>query len=74
MQDTITVETQGSITVGIQPADSSQNVVAVEVEKASSADSSFSEATDEDNLGVDEGLNEDILDDENMILGDSDRE
>jgi len=74
LQNTISLETQESITVEIQPAGSGQNVVAVEVEKASNADSSFSEGTDED---VDEGLNEDILDendDENMMLEDSNRE
>ena len=77
LQNTISLETQESITVEIQPAGSGQNVVAVEVEKASNADSSFSEGTDEDNLDVDEGLNEDILDendDENMMLEDSNRE
>ncbi len=71
LQDTITLETQGSENIRIQPAG---NVLAVEPEKASSADSSFSEVSDEDNLRVDEELNEDILgknDDENMLLEDS---
>lgn len=71
LQDAITLETQGSENIRIQPAG---NVLAVEPEKASSADSSFSEVSDEDNLRVDEELNEDILgknDDENMLLEDS---
>ena len=69
--NTLETQTQGSENIRIQPAG---NVVAVEPEKASSADSSFSEVSDEDNLRIDEELNEDILgknDDENMLLEDS---
>jgi hypothetical protein len=79
LQDNIVVRTElDSITVGTPlPHDSQESVGEreVEEEKAPSADSSFSEATDESRL-VDEGLETDSLDDEDeiMLLQESDGE
>ena len=64
-----------SVTVGAPLTDDSQEIVVeseVEGEKDPTANSSFSEATDEDRL-LDEELERDSLDDENeiMVLEDS---
>lgn len=76
LQGSITVEIQDSVTVGTPPDDSGAIVVEsdleVEGKKTSSANTSFSEATDEDRP-VDEGLERDSLDedDDEIILEDS---
>ena len=64
------VRLQDSITVGTPPLDDSQEIVIeseVEGERAPSANSSFSEATDEDRL-LDEGLERDSRDDKDEII------
>jgi hypothetical protein len=80
LQDSIVVRRElDSITVGTPPLlhDSQESMGEKEMEggKAPSADSSFSEATDE-NRSLDEGLETDSLDDEDeiMLLKDSDWE
>ena len=75
LQDSITIGTGDSITVRTSSPDESQDIIVESEieEKVSSANSSFSEATDEGNP-VDEGLESDSLDgddDEIMVLEDS---
>jgi hypothetical protein len=73
LQGSITVGMQDSVTVGTPPDDSGAIVVESEVEgegqKTSSANTSFSEATEEDRP-VDEGLERDSLDedDDEIVL------
>ena len=73
--DMIMVDTPHNDNRGIvvEGHSSGEREVEIEVEKAPSADSSFSEATDEDQL-IDEGFERDRLDEESdeiMVLEDS---
>lgn len=64
------VESADSIAVGTPPPDGSQEIVIeneVEGGRAPSANSSFSEGSDEDQL-LDEGLETDSLDDKDEII------